>query len=224
MSSQGNNINLLKQVPFYGKTIKPRDKEFTNAKLLSELPFFEKRIKAKIKQLTTKKLLEQQPFYKQPIKKPRVKKLSNYELLREFPLYGDINILRKERAFKEHAETYQVEIINNRNLNDSLSISKNSKKNLFDELLREKRGFKYIISVKITLKKRINDNGFDPKILYFNSLIKTVINQRYCLNDSFEEILNLLNIWINEGSGWVIDKIEGLYINVANYEPLLSGS
>ena len=34
MSSQGNNINLLKQLPFYGKTIKPRIKEFTNAKLV----------------------------------------------------------------------------------------------------------------------------------------------------------------------------------------------
>ena len=40
-------------------------------------------------------------------------------------------------------------------------MSKNSIKNLFDELLREKRGFKYIISVKITLKKRINDHEFD---------------------------------------------------------------
>ena len=39
----------------------------------------------------------------------------------------------------------------------------------------------------------------------------------------FEKILNLLDIWISEDSGWVIDKIEGLYINVANYEPL-SGS
>ena len=109
-------------------------------------------------------------------------------------------------------------------LGDSLSVSKNSIKNLFDELLREKRGFKYIISVKIILKKRINDNEFDPKTVYFNSPVKTVINQRYRLNDSFEEILNLLDIWINEGSGWVTDKIEGLYINVANYEPLLSGS
>ena len=54
MSSQGNNIYLLKQLPFCGKTIKPRIKEFTNAKLLSELPFFEKPIKAKIKQLNTK--------------------------------------------------------------------------------------------------------------------------------------------------------------------------
>ena len=31
-------------------------------------------------------------------------------------------------------------------------------------------------------------------------------------------------MWINEGSGWVIDKIEGLYINISNYEPLLGGS
>ena len=36
MSSQGNNTNLLKQLPFYEKIIKPRIKEFTNAKLLSE--------------------------------------------------------------------------------------------------------------------------------------------------------------------------------------------
>ena len=105
-----------------------------------------------------------------------------------------------------------------------MSVSKNSIKNLFDELLREKRGFKYIISVKITLKKRINDNEFDPGTLYFNSLMKTVINRRYHWNDSFEEILNLLDIWINKGSGCVIDKIEGLYSNVANYEPLLGGS
>ena len=101
---------------------------------------------------------------------------------------------------------------------------KNSIKNLFDELLREKRGFKYIISVKITLKIRTNDNEFDPKTLYFNSLIKTVINRIYHLNDSFEEILNLLDIWINEGSGWVIDEIKGLYINISNYEPSLGGS
>ena len=31
MSSQGNNINLLKQLPFYGKTIKSKIKKFTNA-------------------------------------------------------------------------------------------------------------------------------------------------------------------------------------------------
>ena len=168
--------NVLKQLPFYGKTIKPRVKKFTSAKLLSELPFFEKPIKAKIKQLTTKKLLQEQPFYKQPIKKPRIKKLKNYELLRELPFYDDINISRKERAFRGYAKTYKVEIINNKSLSNSFSVSKNSIKDFFDELVRKKRSFKYIISVKITLEKRINDNEFDPKTLHFNSPVKKVIN------------------------------------------------
>ena len=60
-SSQGIKINLLKQLPFYWRTINP---SIIKAKLLSELSFFEKFIKAKIKQLTTKKLLQEQPFYK----------------------------------------------------------------------------------------------------------------------------------------------------------------
>ena len=81
-----------------------------------------------------------------------------------------------------------------------------------------------MICVKITLKKLSNDNEIDPRTVYLNSPAKTVINQRYPLNDSFEEILNLWDIWVNVGSGWVIDKIEGWYITIANYEPLLGGS
>ena len=135
----------------------------------------------------------------------------------------NINISRKERTLRGYAETYKVKIINNKSLSDSVSVSKNSIKNLFDELLRLKSDFKYIVSVKITLKKRINNNEFDTKTLHFNSIIKTVINQRYPLNDSFGEILNLLDIWINEGSGLVMDEIKGLYINISNYEPLLGG-
>ena len=216
--------NLLKKLPFYGKTIKTRVKEFTNAKLLSELTFFEKPIKAKIKQLSIKKLLSEQLFYKQPIKKPRVKKLRKCELLCELSFYDDINISRNESALIGYAKTYKVEIINNENLSDALSVSKNNIENLFDELLREKRGFKYIINVKMTLNKRINDKEFDLKTFYFNSLVKTVINRRYHLNNSFEEILNLLDIWIKEGCGWVIDEIKGFYITISNYEPFLGGS
>ena len=123
--------NLLKQLPFYGKTIKSRNKKFTNAKLLSELPFFEKSKKAKIKQLTIKQLLQEQAFYKQPIKKKtRIEKLSNQELLRELPFYDDTNISRNERTFRGYAETYIGEIINNSNLSDLLSVIKNSIRNL----------------------------------------------------------------------------------------------
>ena len=196
--------------------------------MLSELPFFEKPIKAKTKKLSTKEILSKQPFYKQSIKKPRVKKLINYELLRELPFYGDINISRKERAFKKYAETYEVEIINNKKLSDSLVISKPATKDLFSNLLIEKKGFKYVLNTKIILKKRINDNEHTCSTVYFNSIVRPVINRRYHLNESFEEILNLLDTWINESSVWTMDQIDytlnGLYIDTSNYEPLLGGS
>ena len=113
--------------------------------------------------------------------------MKKYELLRELQFYYDINISRKERAFRGHAETYKVEVFNNKSLSDFLYVSKNSIRNLFDDLLREKKRFKYVLSTKIILKKRINDNEFITRTVFFNSLVKTVINRRYNLNDSFEE-------------------------------------
>ena len=138
--------NLLKQLPFYGKTIKSRIKKFTNAKLLFALPFFEKPKKAKIKQLTIKKLLQEQPFYKQPIKKPPIKKLSNQELSRELLYYDDINILRNEGTFRGYAKTYKAEIVNNRNLTDLLSVIKNSIK-IYSMNYYEKKGVLNILCV-----------------------------------------------------------------------------
>ena len=67
--------------------------------------------------------------------------MKNYELLRELPFYDDINISRKERAFRGYTKTYKVEVIDNKSLSDLLYVSKNSIKNLFDDLLRERRGF-----------------------------------------------------------------------------------
>ena len=98
------------------------------------------------------------------------------------PFYDIINVLRKARAFKKYAETYEVEIINSKSLNDSLSVSKDSIKNLFDELLREKKGFKYFLSTKIILKKHTNNNEHTYSTVYINSLVETVINRRYHLN------------------------------------------
>ena len=62
MRSQDNDINLLKQLPCHGKTIKPIIKKFTNLRWLSELPFFEKSIKTRTKQLSTKKYYKNNLF------------------------------------------------------------------------------------------------------------------------------------------------------------------
>ena len=59
--------------------------------------------------------------------------------------------------------------------------------------------------------------------VYFNSLIKTVINHKFRLENSFQEILYLIDVWINNGPGWNVESIDSQYIIIFTYRPL-SGS
>ena len=107
-------------------------------------------------------------------------------------------------------------------LMDTLDLSRTCLSELFTDLLRERRGFKYFLTARVTLKKR-QSNNFIINRPYFNSKIKTVINNRYFIKDSFEEQINKIDQWTSEVSGWIIDRVANSYINIANYEPL-SGS
>ena len=71
-------------------------------------------------------------------------------------------------------------------------------------------------------KYKLNEQiEFAP--VYFNSFTKTVINHRFRLESSFQEILYMIDVWINKGSGWNVESIESQYINISTYRPL-SGS
>ena len=48
-------------------------------------------------------------------------------------------------------------------------------------------------------------------------MTKTVINYRFRLENSFQQILYLVGIWINKGSGWIVKSIESQYINISTY-------
>ena len=58
----------------------------------------------------------------------------------------------------------------------------------------------------------------------FNSVTKTVANHMFRLENSFEEILYMIDVWINNGSGWIIELIESQYINISTYRPLPGSS
>ena len=65
--------------------------------------------------------------------------------------------------------------------------------------------------MKILSKHKENgDIEFSP--VYFNSTTKTVINVKYNLDKSFQEIFYRIDNWINEGSGWIIESINGEYV------------
>ena len=63
------------------------------------------------------------------------------------------------------------------------------------------KGFKYQITIKILLKKYKPNGKIEFAPVYFNSWTKTVINSRFKLEDSFQEILYMIDTWINEESG-----------------------
>ena len=79
---------------------------------------------------------------------------------------------------------------------------------MFSNLLKETKGFKYQITVKGLLKKYKLNAKIEFAPVYFNSVSKKVINHRFRLENSFQEILYLIDVGINKGSGWVAESIK----------------
>ena len=163
------------------------------------------------------------PFYNKPIEKPKVKRLKNIDRLAELPFYEQLSVIKTDQAFKGYAMSYKVEIVEKKDPIVQLKASKLSIKNLFNDILNETKGFKYQITVKVLLKKYKLNGEIEFAPVYFNSVTKTVINHRFRLENSFQEILYMIDVWINKGSGWNVESIESQYINISTYRPL-SGS
>ena len=75
------------------------------------------------------------------------------------------------------------------------------------------------------LLKKYKPNGeieFPP--VYFNSVTKLVINDRSKLEKSFQEILYMIDAWINNRFGKTIESIESQYINISTYRHLAGSS
>ena len=113
--------------------------------------------------------------------------------------------------------SYKVEIIERKDPVVQLEASKSIIKfsDLFSDLLNEKKGFKYQITVKVLSKKSKLNGEIEFAPVYFNSATKTVIRHKFSLENAFQEILCMIDAWINEGSGWIVDSIKSQYINIA---------
>ena len=219
MSSQPKIRNTLKDLPLYNEEIEEINKIFSNSKLLSVLPFFFK----KAKKLTHKQLSEILPFH--PKSNKRHKKLAKRQILQKLlPLYEDVLILKKKYS-RKYAENYDVEVMDDTSWDNSLSLAKTSINDFFTDLLREKRSFKYNLKSKVTVRKwNITTNTDDYHPVYLRSRPIIVTNQRFYLNNVYEEIKHILEIWTSHGSGWIIDNVDNISIEISNHEPLAASS
>ena len=102
--------------------------------------------------------------------------------------------------------SYKVEVIERKDPIVELEVSKSSIKNLFNDLLNKAKGFNYQITVKVLLKKYKCNKEIEFAPVYFNSFTKTIINQRFKLENYFQEILCMINIWIIKRSDWNLNQ------------------
>ena len=163
------------------------------------------------------------PFFNTYLEKAEVKKLNNVQLLKELLFYDELNIVKNKTAFSSYAQSYKIEIVNKKDVVVQLKASKISIVELFKDLLIELKGFKYQITLAVLLSKMKNSSETEYSPVYFNSLTKTVINNKVKLNQSFQEIIYRLENWISHGSGWIVKEIISQFLNLSSYLPL-SGS
>ena len=51
-----------------------------------------------------------------------------------------------------------------------------------------------------------------------------MINSEYNLDKSFQEILYRIDNLINEGSGWKVESVNGEYVKISMYSPLVGST
>ena len=171
--------------------------------------------------LDNENLLKILPFYNVLIdfmKQSKFKKLTNVELLNELPFYSGLNVKEIAEAFKRYAKSYNIKIVDKKDPMVQLYSSKLCIKDLLKDLLYEMKGFKYQVTLHVTLEKnKLKDKAKYTEYagVYLNSFVKIVINENFELgiDKSFEEILQRFDNWINGGSGWIIELTNSQYLN-----------
>ena len=88
------------------------------------------------------------------------------------------------------------------------------------------KGLKFTETLKITFEKQKGDDFIEKKA-YFNAKTQTITNEieiAELLQITQQQIVNKIQQWVSEGSGWTIQSVDGHYINIVKYEPLKGSS
>ena len=136
------------------------------------------------------------------------------------------------RALKGHAKSYGIELQDHLNPLNHFTKTKVLVESHLEDLLKTMKGFKFIETLEVTFEKETIESKTGERVSiyktsFFNGKAKTITKANDIepeLSMSRQEILNVIDKWVSEGSGWVIDRIDNHYINVTTYQPLNGSS
>ena len=136
------------------------------------------------------------------------------------------------KALKGHAKSYGIELQDNLNPLNHFTKTRALVESHLENLLKDMKEFKFIETLEVTFEKDTIDSKTGKRVsiyktAFFNVKTKTITKANdieHELSMSRQEIVNVIDKWISEGLGWVIDRIDRHYINVTTYTPLYGSS
>ena len=182
--------------------------------LLDNNPF-----KDEVAQGPAKHIKPPKPIRKPP--PPPVPQVEDHRINVPVPKIKELN-----QSLKGHAKSYGIELQDNLNPLNHFTKTRALVESHLENLLKD------IETLEVTFEKDTIDSNTGKHVsiykkAFFNGKAKTITkanNIEHELSMSRQEILNVIDKWISEGSGWVIDRIDSHYINVTTYTPLHGSS
>ena len=100
-------------------------------------------------------------------------------------------------------------------------------KKLKEELKDLEGGLKFQLALKVQLRKDSPDGSeeySDPVLRHKQETLLQQSEIGAALHQAFPRSLELLEKWTQRGSGWVVERVETLWLDIARYQPLRGGS
>ena len=135
-------------------------------------------------------------------------------------------IEKTKQALKNFTQSYIISIKNKKNPLIQLQNTRLAVETHLKNILKSMKGFKYVETLEVTFEKMLN-NDIINKTAYFNSDVDAITNDNEIsesLKYSQERILNIISIWISEGSGWTVKSVDNHYLNIVKYNPIKGSS
>ena len=211
--TKGQLVKLLLKQKKSNKVSKHED-------LLDNYPF-----KDEVVQEPAKRIKPPRPTRKPP--PPPIPQVEDNIINVPVPKIKELN-----KALKEHAKSYDIELQDNLNPLNHFTKTKALVESHLENLLKDMKGFKFIETSEVTFEKDTINSKTGKRVsiyktAFFNGKAKTITKVDDIepeLNMSRQEILNVIDKWVSEGSGRVIDRIDNHYINITLYKPLNGSS
>ena len=97
---------------------------------------------------------------------------------------------------------------------------------LMEEELNQHQ-YKASLVLNLELVKNSPSGVLTTTEAYFRSNVMTILNAHVielAAQKAFSEIQNRIDKWTNQGSGWTVNQIKGVYLEIAKYTPLKGSS